>query len=94
MGRRNEKYHPLEVARDAVGTPKMFRIFDLGKNIFFYTNKSNKSSKRFTYKGILTFWRLEKNPHENSGMLVQKSLTTDNSLSSYDILGFNMTNHG
>ena len=40
------------------------------------------------YKRILTFWRLEKNPYEISVILVQKSLKTDNSESSYDTFWF------
>ena len=62
-----------------------FRIFDLWKKrSVFYIKKSNKFAKLIKYKGILTFWRLEKNPHEISVILVQTSLGTDNSESSYD----------
>ena len=49
-------------------------------------------SKRIKYKGILTFRRLEKNPHEISVIVIQKSLKTDNSESSYDTFWF--VNHG
>ena len=77
------------VGRDAVGTPKVFRIFDLWKKkVIFLYQKIKKSSELVKYKGILTFWPLEKNPHEISVILVQKSLKTDNSESSYDTFWF------
>ena len=60
----------------------------LKKKVIFYIKKSEKSSKLIKYKGILTFWRLEKNPHEMFVILVQKSLKTDNSESSYDTFWF------
>ena len=63
-------------------------IFDLWKKNMFLIQKIKKSSKLIKYKGVLTFWRLEKNPHEISVSLVQKSLETDNSESSYDTFWF------
>ena len=50
--------------------------------------------KLVKYNGILTFWRLEENPHEISVILVQKSLEADNSESSYDTFWFNMVPYG
>ena len=41
-------------------------------------------------QGILTFWRLEKNPHGISVILVQKTLKTNYSASSYDTFWFYM----
>ena len=47
---------PPGVGQDAVGTPRLFRIFDLGKKrSYFYIKKSKKSLKLIKYKGILTF---------------------------------------
>ena len=46
------------------------------------------------YEGISTFWRLEKNPHEISVILVRKSLKTNNFESSYDTFWFYMDNYG
>ena len=64
-------YHmipPPRVGRDAVGTPKVFRIFDLWKKrSYSYIKKSKKSSKLIKYKGILTFWPLEKESPWNFG---------------------------
>ena len=67
-----------------LGRGKKFDFLTFEKNVIFYIKKSQKSSKLVKYKGIFSFWRLEKNPHEISDILVQKSLKTDNSDSSYD----------
>ena len=76
----------------------LFGIFDTWiKWHFLYQQikTSTTDTKLIKHNRILTFWRLEKNPHEFSVISVQKLLETDNSASSYDIFfGFNMINHG
>ena len=73
-----------------LGRQDFFGFLTLEKkgHIFISKNHKKKSLKLVKYKGILTFWRLEKNPHEISVILVQKSLKTDNSESSYDTFWF------
>ena len=71
-----------------LGRKTFFGFLTFEKKDIFLCQKIKKSLKLVKYKGILTFWRLEKNPHEISVILVQKSLKTDNSESSYDTFWF------